>query len=195
MRSRRTKITSEVVKDFWSFMGKKYKFSVCTKASSTEIKFIARMLGFAGIKDAKKFMEQYTTTLPWKNKVFTNFKIGEGSTEDLEHQIAVCGHEVRHLQQYRKNKFRFLWDYATSHEKRSMYEVDAYVCNLEMCWYQHKKLLDTVELAKKLKGYNCSNTDVKIATRFLNTAARKVKQGIVIHEVTNTAITWLETHR
>jgi len=185
--------TAAQVRAFWKYMQKAYKTQVITKADSDEMKLAGWFLEKMGIQSKKTFLKRFTTTIG--HKIYTPVKIGQGKAADRRNQFALCVHEHRHVLQFDKDPLSFLFNYATSSTKRSIYEVEAYRTNMELHYYFTGELLDINILGDTLRSYGCSKKDVRIFKKYLRMSAETIKRGGVSDSLTKKAIKWLEGQR
>lgn len=187
-----TELTSELVKDFWKHMSNVYGSKIVTKKDSNFMKAVGSFLGLMKIQDKEKFMNRYTTTIG--KTIYVNFDIG-GTTDKkvLAEQNSICVHEHQHVIQYKKDGFKFMFDYLFKHEQRAKLEAEAYSTNLEMYYWYTGKILDIKKLAVKLLNYDCDAIDVSVMEVILRANALTIQHGGIISEASKEAINWLNT--
>ena len=185
--------TTDLCQSFWWYMLDEYRAEVRDKASSGRMRAAAWWLDALGIMDSEKFMNNYTTTI--FSTIYTPYSIGDG--DRLWSQMKTCAHECQHVFQSRYDTpLKFAVKYLTSTTDRAHYEANAYRCDLELDFWRFGMVHDDrpYHLAQKLKAYGCDSGDREFVRAYLEASLDTVRQGGIISEASQTAITWLEQH-
>jgi hypothetical protein len=188
-----TELTPGLVKHFWKYMSETFDSKSVTKKDSNFMKMVGSSLDLMKIQDKEKFMSKYTTTIG--KTIYVSFDIGGTTNKNiLADQISTCVHEHQHVIQYKKDGFKFMFEYLFEHEQRAKLEAVAYSTNLEMYYWYTGKMLDIDKLAIKLLDYDCDNIDVSVMKVILNANALVIKRGGIVNEASKKAIAWLNTY-
>ncbi|MCP4678737.1 MAG: hypothetical protein GY854_25150 [Deltaproteobacteria bacterium] len=181
------------VRAFWKYMQKHYGTRVVSKASSKQMKAIAWALNLLGITDKKRFMERYVTTIG--RTIYVPFGLG-GANEhwNLWSQIVVCVHEHQHVEQLKRDGWRFKWRYLTSKAKRAIYEAEAYRSNFELYYWRYGKLPSARKRAESLRHYGCSKLEIDVTEKYLALSAETIKRGGIANGASKVAVKWLNRY-
>lgn len=187
-------ITSQLVKDFWSYMQGVFGSCVEQKNEAAIMTIAAALLNTLKIQNKDQFMRGFVTTL--YNTIYIPFEIGINDERwDLWDQICVCVHEHQHIEQGERDGWvTFVSRYLTSSSYRASYEAEAYGCNLEMEFWRTGKIIDIGARVSSLKNYGCKDDDIEMAKHILDFRAEVVSKGVVENKSSVTAIEWLDVH-
>lgn len=185
--------TVELVTGLWEHMSDHYRTRLARK-DEPEMQLVAKTLEAMGILDAEDFLSRFTTTIG--RTIYTPYEIGVGSQREIESQLRTCVHEHQHVVQYIQGGAKFAFEYMVDSAKRAFYEADAFRCNLELHFWMHGSLPDTLPdaLAQNLTHYGCTADDIAVCAKHLRMAARVVEQGGVSSDAGKVALAWLERH-
>ena len=184
-------LTADQVRGLWAHMAKRYRARVIHKATAAEMLVLSRFLDRIGVADEQDFMRRFATTIGrW---IYVPFTPGERTqTWSLLEQAVVCVHECHHIHQYDKfGPFLFGWQYVMSTARRTLLEVEAYRCNMEMHWALERRLVPPEQLAAHLRAYGVTDEDVRNAERMLRSASRTVQQGGIASPASRDALAYL----
>ena len=191
-------ITSNQVKDFWSFMMKEFGAKVEQKNDAMLMKVAAEFLESLHIQSKDDFMKHFVTTIG--KTIYIPFVIGDLGLDDrwpLWNQVRVCVHECQHVVQgEREGWAAFGSKYLTSSSYRAGYEAEAFGCDMEMeFWKQGNTGFNAGAFAEErpyvLKSYGCTTEDIDMVKEILSIRAGIVSQGVVENMASVKAITWL----
>lgn len=190
---------TQMVKELWKHMSKKYDVTVVQKKTSRFMKLVAWFLSTFKILDKERFLTRYTTTIG--TKIYAPFTPGARDTAwSLPSQIATIVHEIKHALQYRNtSKSRigdllFFWRYLTDDWKRTNYEIEAYILNMELFFWAAERVFQAETMATKLYDYNCDQVHVTHAKE----AYSRVNVALLCGEyeydpIVKEAIDWMNT--
>jgi len=185
-------LTKEKIEQFWNFMLKEFDGEVVDKNTSNFMSTIGWALDTIGVVDQEVFIKRFVTVIP--PKIYIPFELGVANDVwDLEDQITVCVHECQHLYQANKDGIiPFSVQYLTNKQSLAAYEAQAYVCNLELSWFLHKRLPDIKRLSEYLYSYNGTSKEVSFMRLYLEACADPIQQGALITQSSKVAIPWLK---
>lgn len=180
------------VQDFWSFMLARHGMHVVNKNDSKMMKIVGESLDLMGIQDKDDFMKRFTTTV--FGRVYTPFEIGvESDGWSLWQQIRILPHEIRHdVQRKNVGAIGYEWDYTTSSAARANYECDAMSIDMLLEWRYQDRMLSPREMALTLKGYACSDMDIKVSEKQLAMAAKMIRRGAILPDPAREACEWID---
>lgn len=181
-------LTKDIVVQFYKYMEKVYGSKIIYKKDSILMKIIGTILSLFKIVDKEKFMKSFATTI--LKTIYVPFITGEGDEVELKKQVSCCVHEHIHVQQYTKEKLKFLYNYLSNSRERAIYEAIAYSSNIEMYFYDTGKILDSAMLADKLVLYGCSKEDIAFAKYILDQRTKIIKLDGVVSQPSILAIDW-----
>ncbi len=185
--------TPDEVRSFWKYMQKHYGTKVVSKASSKQMKAIAWALNLLGITDKKAFMERFVTTIG--RTIYVPFDIGcHHEHWDRWQHATVCVHEHQHVEQLKRDGWKFKWRYLTSKAKRAIYEAEAYRSNFEMYFWRYGELPNARKRAEMLRHYGCSNKDIDVVEKYLALSSETIKRGGIVNRATAVAMRWLNQY-
>lgn len=184
-------ITSQLVKETYTYMQSVYGTTVISKTDSAFMGGISTFLSTMGILDKAKFMSSYATTID--KVLYLPFTPGiADNTWSLYSQLVIAVHEHQHVEQWiTEGRWTFDSKYLLSKSERARYETEAYRSTLEMSWLYQKRIPDTQAVANALLQYGMDNSYVVAAKGSLDSAARMVKAGVVLNVATRTALSVL----
>jgi len=176
---------------FWDWMTRRYETKVIQKDKSWVMKVCAWFLNAFHLMDKDRFLNQYVTTL--NKRIYCPFKPGIDTSFSLAGQIYGCVHEHRHVTQW---NFWFPFLYLFSQKKRLAFEVQGFICTLEIYYWIFRRTLSVNTIIKRLReDYHCTNKkQLAKAKRRLEGANIMLEQGIFINNISREAIQWLEKH-
>lgn len=182
--------TPQEVRDFWSYMTKRFNTKVVDKASAVEMQLIAYGLDLIGIQDKDTFLSRFTTTIG--RSIYMPQKVGEGP--DLWEQIVLCTHEHQHVVQHDREGMYYDISYLANSAARAHWEAEAYRCNLELTYWRTGKVPSGDQLSWVLGAYGCNKNDITVASQLLDLSAVSVLDGAIVSEATSAALEYLNEH-
>jgi hypothetical protein len=175
----------------WDHMTAHYGSRVAKK-DAPEMQLVAHALEEMGILDAEDFLRRYATTLG--RTIYLPFEIGVGGELELGRQIRLCAHEHQHVIQYLEGGPKFAWEYLSDSARRGYYEADALRATMELHFWLHDEVQNTLQLAEGLANYGCSPQDIIVCAKANLMVSKVVEQGGVGSDAGKTAIEWLDSH-
>lgn len=185
-------INPQYVESFWAYMDNEYDSETERKSKSSFMKMIGWFLDVIGVQDKNMFMNDYATTI--KRKIYVPFFVG-GNELTLIQQVMICVHEHQHIEQYNRLKGKYTMGYLFNSHKRALYEAEAYSTNIEIYYWLTGRIMNTKELANKLKEYGCNDDDIKVAKKVLDETVTNVINGKYMHKSTLIALEELKKRK
>lgn len=188
------KPTKAQVKAFAKHMARRYKVDFVETPKLDSLIAIEAAARAMGVTATAAFWKRFAITLVdptgRHRVVYLPFIIGEGTVDYRRRQIETITHECQHVIKFVGDPLA-LSKYLFKKPYRVTVEKDGYRCNLELHWYMNRTLLDTGQLAARLKDYGCSKTDQAVMKKHLDKAAKLVKRNRVYSAAAKVAIKWL----
>jgi hypothetical protein len=180
------KVSKENVRAFAAHMASKYRVKIVDR-SQPRPRAVMMMLKMMGITNVHRWLSRWSVTAP--GVIWLGFDLVEGVESVLKGQVATICHELKHIEQWRRDRFRFALRYAFSRSRRSHYEAQALHCNLEM---GHALGLnyEPAALAQTLRNYRVRQADINVTATHLEAYNRAVKKGARGEQVVKEACAW-----
>lgn len=179
--------TPRLVRDLYTHMLEHYGLTAVRKSDSAAMRMLGWVLGAMRIVDREAFKKRFCVLLG--RKVYLPFEIGvETKVWPLESQVSACVHECQHVEQKRRDGWRFNSRYLFRRAARASYEAEAYRTNMEIYYWYTKRILNPRLLANLLRNYGCRQRDIRNAEKMLKMAAVAIERGQIGSAATNRAL-------
>jgi len=185
--------TSDLVKQFWSHMSKRFGAFPIKKCISPLMRGIGTVFDTAGVVASDKFAHDYATTIG--TRIYVPFEIGEDGPWSLWSQMVVCAHECQHIIQSRKLGWgTFSLAYLASKTVRTKLEGEAYATSIELNGWRFGSWQPVPSIARRLAAYNLDEEHVTMAEELLSAHEALVRKQGWATEAGKEAISFLNNN-
>jgi hypothetical protein len=171
---------------FTQFMAERFDVKILHRKQRAP-RVLIMLLRMMGVLRAIDWLQRWSVTGP--GVVWLSFVPGEGGREQWESQVATIGHECVHVEQWRKDRARFAFNYFLSKSRRAHYEAQALHANLEI-GYGFGNTLNIDAAAEQLRGYRLRSGDIATVKKHLHIYDRTARTGARGEHVTRVALAW-----
>ena len=184
-------MTAANMKRFVAFCKRKYNVQFLNK-NSPMYKLILWAVDAMGIPDPSAFLEKWSMTIG--RFVWLSFTPGQpNSPQAIAAQVCTIGHELKHVEQWRRDKAKFPFRYVGSASRRAHYETEALHVNLELGYslpHAPAHARDYRELANKLRAYMVRRADIAVTKKHLRIYDKVARQGGRSEQITKDILKW-----
>lgn len=161
------------MRHFLKYAEKKYNVTFVTKRSKS-YEFITNHVTAMGIENPQEFLDKYSISMG--SLIWLSFTPGVGTDHDIVNQIATICHELKHTTDFRRNRFKYIGQYAFSKSKRTYAESRAFRLNIEIKIAFGRRVY-TDPMANSLGGYRVRKSDIATCKKNLRLYYKSARGG------------------
>ena len=182
-------LDSAMIQKMWQELAQAHHARLLLKSRSLLMRFAGAFLAAFRIQKPGEFIQHYATTIG--RRIYLPFEPGDAKACPLWHQVVLCAHELRHVEQFqREGLIRFAAKYLLFPSARARYEADALQCNVELFWIRTGQLPDLQKLADSLTGYALTQKAKALVFSLLQQSARRILEGRFQEFASSSTLAW-----
>ncbi len=183
-------LNATMIQQMWKDLAQAHHARLLLKSRSLLMRLAGAFLAALRIQKPGEFIQHYATTIG--RRIYLPFEPGDAKACPLWHQVVLCAHELRHVEQFQREGFiRFATKYLLFPSARARYEADALQCNVELFWLRTGQLPNLENMAHSLTGYAFTKKAQALVFSLLQQSAQRILKGQFQDFASRSALAWL----